>query len=936
MVGAVVPQEVVFGHTEGEAVVEDAFEVLGFVVLVVAVIRAEECGRRQLFGVADDDDILAAHDAAHSLAGGHLGRLVEDDEVELVHVDIEELRNGCRRHQHARTARLEDIGYLREESAQRRALHVGLFGAHQDDAFEVVVARCVRAGQGGDEPAVELLPGEPLVFLGECLELVCRLLEVEPRELAEHIVEVELAPYEVVVDALLEATQDVRRRNLADIEGLQDEVEAALSALFHHLLVSAPVGDEVDVFLDIGDIVDSRADVVAALEVACAENLRESVARACAVVVRRHEEVDVTVSAVLGQLDAALVEEVEVEVGVEFRRGGEQLRHGFRVLAHRGEVGRSHRKERGELVLALHHYAAVGLALFQKFEKQRPVLLLEVLGHTLSDGAAGVARPHRFAELLKGHLVGIGAVFVRIFRGENAVLFLRLAEGIQHALCVRHRLATHEIRLHAVQLEQLADVVECAQLRTRERDRAHVEQRQEIPRVLPQVFELYEVDFEDAFAVAAPLLVIGEAADVTEGRFFYVAALLGAQGELREHFQVVVEGAFGELFVEQAVNVEAVRRVLVCEVVEYRLVEREAEVTLAVHRVELLLQLLEGHGNLRRLFLELEGGGGIGERKGVDDVVEHHILVRLVGVQFQAEVAEAYVLQPAVDDGKRRHLFRDEEHSAPANYVVCDDVGDGLRFARAGRPVQHEALGEAVVYRGILRAVRGYRQEHPVVADVRLVAAAVGEVEGSRGQFQPVVDERADDGVLAEAVGLVFDIVPQQIVGKGKACEEHIAQHIPTLEPHRLALYSGEDGKHRLRRVERDGGQTAHIEVEFLIQKFQQGAVDAQVVGVHFNGVRRRGDALAVYRDGVEEKGREFLLGVLLFLPFEESRREVKRERARLLLYGTLLSEKAQQHAFVLPVFVDGAEATVLVFVEYVVRKRLQEVHPVEAARELV
>ena len=69
----------------------------------------------------------------------------------------------------------------------------------------------------------------------------------------------------------------------------------------------------------------------------------------------------------------------------------------------------------------------------------------------------------------------------------------------------------------------------------------------------------------------------------------------------------------------------------------------------------------------------------------------------------------------------------------------------------------------------------------------------------------------------------------------------------------RIALYAGEHGKHCLRRVQRDGGKSAHIQVELLIQEFQQGAVDAQVVGVDIYGVHGRSHAFLGYGDGIEE-----------------------------------------------------------------------------------
>ena len=650
-----------------------------------------------------------------------------------------------------------------------------------------------------------------------------------------------------------------------------------------------------------------------------------------------------------GELDAALVEEPDVEVGVEFRRTGIQLRHLFHAVGNARKLRGLHTEHGGKLIAPADEGAAVGLAFGEELEIEGAILLLHRGGDDFFHRAADGTRGYRRVDVLEGDVGGVGAVFAHEFGGEHTVFGLRLAEGIQKPFCVARRALHRDARLaaalfvaggeegaHAFQPQQFADVVEGFEFDRRQRHRAHIEEGEQRSRVLTQMFELHLIDVQDALAVAAPLVVVGEASDVAEGGLFDVAALLGAQGELGQDFEVVVERALGQFLVKEAVDVQAVGGVLVGEVVEDRLIEREAQIAFAVHRIQLFLQLFEGDGDLRRLFGKLLLRRALGEGEGGDDVVEHLRLVRLVGVQFQTEVAEPDVLQSAVDDGERRHLFCDEEHSAPAHYIVGDDVGDGLRFARPGRSVQHETLGKTVVDRGILRAVRRDGQIHPLFADIRLVAAAVGEVEGALGQFQTVVDEGAHDGVRAEAVALILDVVPQQIIGEREGGEEDVADKIPALETHRLTLYARQHRQHSLRSGEVGGGEPAHIEVELLIQKFQQSAVYAQVVGVDFHGVDGRRDALLAYRDGVEEEGGVLVVGKIRFLPFEKTRREIQREGARLLLNGLFLAEEAQERAFVLALVEDCAQSAVAVFIEDIVRKRFQESAAVEAVGQFV
>ena len=190
--------------------------------------------------------------------------------------------------------------------------------------------------------------------------------------------------------------------------------------------------------------------------------------------------------------------------------------------------------------------------------------------------------------------------------------------------------------------------------------------------------------------------------------------------------------------------------------------------------------------------------------------------------------------------------------------------------------------------------------------------------------------------MLAETVALVSHVVPEQIIAEGQAGEEHVAQHVPSLEAHRFAFYALQDGQHSLRGGKIRGGKSAHVEVELLIEEFEQGAVQPEVVRVDVQRIHGRGYALAAYRDGVEEEGSVFVLALLLLLPFEEARRQIQREGARFLLDGLFLAEEAQEGALVVFRFEHGAQPAVAVFVEYVVRKRLQKTSAVESVGELV
>ena len=178
--------------------------------------------------------------------------------------------------------------------------------------------------------------------------------------------------------------------------------------------------------------------------------------------------------------------------------------------------------------------------------------------------------------------------------------------------------------------------------------------------------------------------------------------------------------------------------------------------------------------------------------------------------------------------------------------------------------------------------------------------------------------------------------MPQQIVAEGEACEEDVADDVPALETHRLALYPLQDGKHVLRGREGSVRKPAHIQVKLLIEELEQGAVHPEVVEVDVDGIDGRGKTLAVDCDGIEEEGSVFLLALLLLLPFEEARGEIEGEGARLLLYGALLAEEAEEGGVVLALVEDGAQPAVAVFIENIVREGFQKSAAVEPVGELV
>ena len=118
---AVVPSEVAGRERYGQGVVEDALQVLLVGVLLVEGVHFEEACRRKLFGVSHNHEALTPGYGADGFAGRHLGRLVEDDEVEHTGLGLEVLGHADGAHEHARAYLGEDIRYLREEGSQGHA-----------------------------------------------------------------------------------------------------------------------------------------------------------------------------------------------------------------------------------------------------------------------------------------------------------------------------------------------------------------------------------------------------------------------------------------------------------------------------------------------------------------------------------------------------------------------------------------------------------------------------------------------------------------------------------------------------------------------------------------------------------------------------------------------------------------------------------------------
>ena len=131
MAASIMPIQLQRRQTGRLSLVENTFQILfmigNLVVVRVIVDAAEEVGRRQLFGVADDDGLFPACDRADGVPGRDLRRFVKDDHVECRMAGGQILSDRQRRHHQTRGQFAERFRHRLDDLANRFA---GTFQTH--------------------------------------------------------------------------------------------------------------------------------------------------------------------------------------------------------------------------------------------------------------------------------------------------------------------------------------------------------------------------------------------------------------------------------------------------------------------------------------------------------------------------------------------------------------------------------------------------------------------------------------------------------------------------------------------------------------------------------------------------------------------------------------------------------------------------------------
>ena len=195
-------------------------------------------------------------------------------------------------------------------------------------------------------------------------------------------------------------------------------------------------------------------------------------------------------------------------------------------------------------------------------------------------------------------------------------------------------------------------------------------------------------------------------------------------------------------------------------------------------------------------------------------------------MELQAEGADADAVQPLLHHLQGRHLLRHEEDPLALGQGVCDEGGDGLGFAGAGRAVEDEALPGAGGLDGIkLGGVGGHGQQDAVLRHPR------PHFQGPGVPGQPALHEAAHHLVAQQVFGAVADVVPHDELGEGEDADAGGLQHVPAGLVHDGLAH---DGQHpadvHAVVVAGQGVHPVDQDAVVLLQLLQQGDIHLGII----------------------------------------------------------------------------------------------------------
>ena len=243
---------------------------------------------------------------------------------------------------------------------------------------------------------------------------------------------------------------------------------------------------------------------------------------------------------------------------------------------------------------------------------------------------------------------------------------------------------------------------------------------------------------------------------------------------------------------------------------------------------------------------------------GLLQLAQHVELAAFVGVQLQAELAQAHFAQAAVDHVQRGDFLGHEEHALVLGQALRDQVGNGLALARARRADEHEILAARGSHHGRqLRRVGGQRAEDLLRRKLLVQPPRVGERRFGAIGLARRVDQVGDHGRVAQLVGALGQVFPHQVLGEGEHGQHHVLADLPAahiLDGLAHARPDASDVQPGLvaRQI---ACRHAQLQLEVLAQHFHQRGVEARLVLMRLQR-EARARALALQRDGQQDQRR--------------------------------------------------------------------------------
>ena len=263
-----------------------------------------------------------------------------------------------------------------------------------------------------------------------------------------------------------------------------------------------------------------------------------------------------------------------------------------------------------------------------------------------------------------------------------------------------------------------------------------------------------------------------------------------------------------------------------------RIVQRKSSRILPVQLRDIPVEFCAGGGQLPGDQPPVGGFGPVGELHRRAELFQDIRLARFVGMQLQAERPQPDRFEAAIDHLQRRPLFRHEKHPAAQRQIVRDQIGDRLRFAGAGRAVQHETLAPfRQQHRRKLRGVGAQRAVQRLRLQQRLDFAGFDRFDPGVEFAAFAGDQVGDCRISAQLPGPAREVVPHDEFVEGEAPQRQIVVHLPTLQvAHRLPDQLQHPVHIHAGVVRRERIEHRQIQLEISPQQLQQRHIQHRIL----------------------------------------------------------------------------------------------------------